>query len=243
MIPWIIVFISAAVYLIGWSTVPQLVLNYCSYEKVVACEQAGAFVKATPVLMLALIAAFIKQRGNRREVAAGQLIGLGLALSAVGDVALDLDDLQLVSDRYFLIGLSFFLLAHLSYAVSFLQYEATHSASVAAAVACLPIFSLLLLWNGISATLKIPVAVYSCVIAGMTYTAIVARVPAKSRLLLLSGAVLFVVSDSLLAGDRFGPPVLRLPQAKLFVMLTYYSAQTLLAAGSVVTTKDDARIS
>lgn len=54
--------------------------------------------------------------------------------------------------------------------------------------------------------------------------------PARS-----AGALLFVVSDSILAIGEFGPPALRLPRTKLWVMVTYYAAQALLAWAAVRT--------
>jgi uncharacterized membrane protein YhhN len=44
----------------------------------------------------------------------------------------------------------------------------------------------------------------------------------------LAGAVLFMISDSLLAINKFMNP---LPQASLFIMLTYIAAQYLIVEG------------
>ena len=49
------------------------------------------------------------------------------------------------------------------------------------------------------------------------------------RILQTSGALIFVVSDSILALNKF---YLHIPNAKMFVMITYYGAQTLLVMSS-----------
>jgi uncharacterized membrane protein YhhN len=75
---------------------------------------------------------------------------------------------------------------------------------------------------------RVPVAVYVSVIAIMGWRA-AARAgpaPALSGALALAGALLFMVSDGLLAVDRFARPF-RAGDAA--VMTTYYAAQTLIA--------------
>ena len=54
------------------------------------------------------------------------------------------------------------------------------------------------------------------------------------------GALVFVVSDSILAANKFVAP---LPMAKYLIMVTYYSGQGLIALsvgsdGSIVAAKD-----
>ena len=53
--------------------------------------------------------------------------------------------------------------------------------------------------------------------------------PAPSGMLALAGALLFMSSDGVLAFDRFAR---RFPAAYAVVMVTYYAAQTLIAASA-----------
>src|SRR5205809_56507 len=77
---------------------------------------------------------------------------------------------------------------------------------------------------------RAPVAVYVSVIAVMGWRAAVralaASPPPASGGLALAGALLFMLSDGLLATDRFAR---RLRAAEAAVMTTYYAAQTLIA--------------
>ena len=79
--------------------------------------------------------------------------------------------------------------------------------------------------------LRGPVLVYVVVIGAMAWTA--ARraaspaTPAPSGVLALAGALVFMASDGVLAVDRFAR---RFHPAHALVMVTYYAAQTLIAA-------------
>jgi uncharacterized membrane protein YhhN len=79
--------------------------------------------------------------------------------------------------------------------------------------------------------LRAPVAVYVLVIAAMAWRAAArAAAPVAGGTLALAGAVLFMVSDGLLATDRFARPFAAADGA---VMVTYYAAQTLIAASAL----------
>jgi alkylglycerol monooxygenase len=87
------------------------------------------------------------------------------------------------------------------------------------------------LWTGgLPAALRLPVAAYVVVIALMAAQAIgrartLGGTPAWT---VAAGAALFMVSDSLLAINRFVTP---LPLAQLGVLGTYYAAQCLIVGG------------
>lgn len=89
-----------------------------------------------------------------------------------------------------------------------------------------------MLWGGLDPVLKIAVPLYAAVILAMALTAAGLRGRLGSRPLraLVLGAVLFVVSDSLIAVDRFA---FEIPHARLLIMSSYLAAQALLAAGVV----------
>jgi uncharacterized membrane protein YhhN len=81
--------------------------------------------------------------------------------------------------------------------------------------------------------MKIPVIVYSAVIIAMLAAALnrYDAVLSKSYIMVLWGAIFFVISDSVLAVNRFRRPF-RLHQ--LFVMLTYIAAQYLIISGYLI---------
>jgi uncharacterized membrane protein YhhN len=98
---------------------------------------------------------------------------------------------------------------------------------------------------GIDGPLKLPVVVYALVIglmAGMAWS----RCGGGGRdrpwdyykTLGAVGAVVFVVSDTIIAVDKFYLPF---ASAKTWVMVTYYLGQTMIAASSHLDTKTNKR--
>lgn len=155
---------------------------------------------------------------------------LGMAFSCIGDIAL-----MLPFDA-FVPGLIAFLLAHVCYIVAFRAgFRAGRGLLFAAAL--LAVFAginLAGLWPLLPNDLRIPVVVYVVVLALMatlalarawTKNAATPSAPTSIRWAAI-GAVLFVISDSVLAWDRFGGG---LPAATLCVLSTYYAAQYCIA--------------
>lgn len=180
-------------------------------------------------LTTVLIIAFAWPRGGATPVPR-RFIRIGLVLSLVGDVAL------LWPQQGFLPGLVAFLLAHLCYIAAFCttaRLAARPLIFVAYAAVALLILSQL--WPGIPVGLRVPVAAYVVCLATMAAQAAVAwRVAIERRLapaalagLAALGGGLFMVSDSLLAINRFAQP---LPLASLWILLTYWLAQWCIAA-------------
>jgi uncharacterized membrane protein YhhN len=88
-------------------------------------------------------------------------------------------------------------------------------------------FMLYLLWPHVG-DLRIPVIVYAAVLMIMGWQAAEQwwQVRDTSMLLAMVGAILFILSDTTLALNKFRAPV---PQRDLIIMSTYYSAQFLIA--------------
>jgi uncharacterized membrane protein YhhN len=84
-----------------------------------------------------------------------------------------------------------------------------------------------LLWPSLG-TLRLPVLLYTATILLMVWQAWVRRrmLPTPGATLAAIGATLFMVSDSLLAIDRFRGA---LPRAQALIMTTYVAAQALIA--------------
>ena len=81
--------------------------------------------------------------------------------------------------------------------------------------------------------MKVPFLIYSITISLMVLSACLTLVKgdwiAGPALLVSGGAVLFFLSDTLLAWNRF---VTHLPNAKLQVRVTYHSGQLLIVLGA-----------
>ncbi len=185
---------------------------------------AFVFKPLTTVLILAL--AWPRGRDQPRQ---RRWVLAGLGLSLAGDVAL------LWPREGFLPGLLSFLLAHLAYLRAFTQAwpqpsgRATRAAPfIAYALVAAGVLSLL--WPGVPAALRLPVLAYVVCLAAMAAQAAAlwraALGDAAARRLALGGA-LFVLSDALLAGNRFAQP---LPWASLWILTSYWAAQACIAS-------------
>ncbi|WP_217536863.1 lysoplasmalogenase [Stenotrophomonas sp. GbtcB23] len=155
---------------------------------------------------------------------------LGMVFSCIGDIFL-----MLPFDA-FVPGLIAFLLAHVCYIVAF-RAGFRSGQGLLFSAALLAVFAginLAGLWPLLPNDLRIPVVVYVVVLALMatlalarawTNNAATPSAPTSARWAAI-GAVLFVISDSVLAWDRFGGG---LPAATLCVLSTYYAAQYCIA--------------
>jgi len=180
---------------------------------------ASAALKGIPVGALALFALLARCAPHDTG-----LLALGLAFSTVGDVLLDLDP------QYFVFGLGAFLLAHITYTCLFLRNRAAEirldPPLLAAVLLVLAYSATLSAWIVPSVGgLAVPIVLYVCAITAMVTTALVARFQKRW---VAAGAVLFLISDSLLAVNRFKTPV---PLAGYFVWATYYLGQCGIALG------------
>lgn len=179
----------------------------------------SALVKGCAVGALAVLA--LRSRGARRDAG---LLALGLAFSTAGDVLLDFDP------RLFAFGLGAFLLAHLTYISLFVRNRTSGirlRPPLLAAVLLVVAFSAALsVWIVPSVgRLAVPVVLYVCALTTMVCAAILARFPQRW---IAVGAMLFLISDSLLAIHKFKEPV---PMRDYLVWTTYYLGQCGIALG------------
>ena len=174
----------------------------------------SAVVKGLSIATLAVLA----------WISSVRLLSVALAVSAVGDVLLDLDPAHL-----FVAGLCAFLAAHVVYTVLFVSWRPRPvriSGSRFAVLVVILVYAVgVSIWLAPSlGSMIVPVVIYICVITAMVTASIFARLP----ILVPLGAVLFLASDSMLAIARFkGTFILR----DYLVWATYYLAQYLMASG------------
>jgi uncharacterized membrane protein YhhN len=196
-----------------------------------ACAIAGALggaqtfwlhaaAKPAATLLLLYIAFTSPQPVSERYRRA---ISVALVLCLAGDICL------LWPIDGFVAGLACFLVAHLCFLRAFadgvgwrLSIRALAGPSVFAAA------GLAYIWNGVPDALRAPVAVYVVVLVLMAAKALQragtlvrgdVRFASARRAAL--GALLFLLSDAILAFDRFAIP---LPMAALWILSTYYAA-------------------
>ena len=145
----------------------------------------------------------------------------GLAFSLAGDCFL-------MFQGFFIPGLLSFLVAHLFYIALFKQGQAWFpSRRALAATLGVGVLMYAFLFDGLNPVLRFAVAAYVIVIALMAAQAIgrATVLRDKAALGVAMGAGFFMLSDALLATNKFAQP---LPLAQLWVLGTYYIAQILI---------------
>ncbi len=175
--------------------------------------------KPLTMIFIIAIAVLAKDPPNRRYKNA---IVAGLLFSLAGDIFL------MLPMDLFIVGLLSFLIAQLIYTYAFRTgrpFRLKFLALLPFALYGVIIFLILLAGlNG----MEIPVAIYVIVILTMAWQAWDQwdNVRAGWALLAFIGAILFVISDSILALNRFWEPFV---MARALTLSTYYSAQWLIA--------------
>ena len=176
----------------------------------------GLVIKAIPAGALAVLAA--------RHVSGriGMLLTLGFGLSAAGDAVLGLHDLY--GGIYFVAGLGLFLMAHLFFVGAFargFRARLTRRTLVEVLVALVTVLTLLL--RPRVGEMAVPVFLYMVAITVMAVLAVLREMEGNA---LLYGGLAFLLSDALIAVDKFLAPI---PAEAYLVMTTYYFAQFMIA--------------
>lgn len=148
------------------------------------------------------------------------LLAAALVLSALGDFFLALEE----RGKFFVLGLGSFLLAHVVYVIGFLPFLGVPSMEALVAMAACGVAATTLvirLWPRLG-SMRVPVLAYFAVIMVMVFCAL--SVPGASLALGL-GAIIFALSDSLIAVRKFMRPFAGVNEA---IWLTYIVAQFLI---------------
>ena len=188
---------------------------------------------AKPATMLALLAWLGVNGGFQGSML---WFALGLLFSLGGDVFLMLPREQ------FIPGLVSFLIGHICYLIGFnLTTPVFNAASLILLVVVL--FTGYQVYRRVAAglqasgnsKLKPPVLVYSIVISLMLFSALSTLIRDDWRILAAvsasSGALLFFISDTVLALNKFVAPI---PNGRVIVMITYHLGQILIAMGAML---------
>jgi uncharacterized membrane protein YhhN len=181
-----------------------------------------------PMLMILLILS-IRPFSDRVH----WLMLTGLFFSWAGDVVLGFSQRN---GELFIPGLVCFLLAHVMYITVFLKTPGKNSILHNRIFLVIPV---LLYGTGLVYYLyddlggmRLPVIMYSIVILSMLLTAInrIGKVNYVSFYMVLTGAILFVVSDSAIAVNKFSH---HFESSGLVIMSTYIIAQFLIITGYI----------
>lgn len=167
----------------------------------------------------------------------GYWFGAGLVFSLVGDVFL------LLRTRFFIAGLVSFLIAHMFYIIGF-SYGSIQLNEWGFIPLLLVIGLVIITYPRIIGSIRrrlehkklwLPVVLYMLTITIMFFSAMLTwfREPWSSQaaIFVSGGAMLFTVSDTVLATGRFLRPV---PYGNFLVMFTYHLGQLGITAGALI---------
>jgi uncharacterized membrane protein YhhN len=185
-----------------------IALSHLANEWVNLAHPGGLVWKAAGIVLLGLYA--LSQRA--------WLAGAALLFCAAGDVLLEI---------VFVYGMAAFAIGHIFYVLAFLEWgrilgpnKRDYPVAVLVGIVSLGLLAWLLPGMG---DLVIPALIYQAIITTMVATAFVVKAPMLARL----GAVIFMISDTLIAAEKFaGVDVF--PGA---VWITYAAAQIMMAWG------------
>lgn len=188
-----------------------------------AFEAAGPRVgfELTKPLLMPLLALAMLARGRVTP----RLLLAALLGATVGDTML------LFSGTWFLVGMAGFAATHVCYVSLFVRAGVLRRSRGRFALAVLGygvVWAVLIsrLWSGLDSDLRVPVACYSLLLAGMATCAF-----AAGRRTAIGGA-LFLLSDTMIAG---GLAHWHMPRGTgFYIMATYLVGQYLLASGCMV---------
>lgn len=162
------------------------------------------------------------------------LLMTGLFFSWAGDVFLLFESSHKL---FFIFGLVCFLITHIFYITYFLKIRSANISLLKK----YPVLIIAVIAYGVSLVwllfphlgdLKLPVMVYAAVICTMLLCSlyIYFKVDKKAAVYYLAGAASFVLSDSLLAINKFYQPF---AYAGAFIMITYCAAQYFIIRGYI----------
>ena len=182
---------------------------------------------AKPAIVISLVFLFLKTSESLSKPIKSLTI-LALVFSVLGDILLMFVD---KSPHFFTLGLVAFLTAHVMYVLVFLKHRNKQKSPIGfISVLLVYAASLFYFLNGNLGDMFIPVIIYMLVILSMATAAYLRKdkVNILSYGLVFFGALFFLISDSILALNKFYVP---LNYSDYSIMITYALAQYLIVIG------------
>lgn len=195
-----------------------------------------------PIFMVVLMI-FHRKQLTRNFSFFSQLVQFGLFFSWIGDIALMFDE-QI--PLLFVVGLGAFLIAHLGYTAAFVKSvidSKAHLNVLKSILLSLP-FIVITGWffyymkDGLPADLFVPVLAYTIVISLMGIAAAIRHqhVASKNYNWILVGAILFILSDMVIAINKF---VIDFEHDAILNMTLYLTGQFMITVGAVFYAKKE----
>lgn len=187
-------------------------------------KQSFVFKPISTILIIVIAGLSFFEPAYNQTYSIGVLIGL--LFSFGGDIALLFQDKR----KPFMIGLALFLIAHLIYAVTFsLIGRFTLWDSITAAILLAAGLAFFQLIKANLGTMKVPVIAYILIISLMVnraFSTLASQTLSSDQAWMISiGAVLFYISDIILAANRFWRPW----KYNRISLAFYFSGQLLIA--------------
>ena len=183
------------------------------------------YISAKPLLMITLLLYFIS--ATKGYPSWRYYVMAALVFSWAGDVFL-------ISSEWFIAGLVSFLIAHIFYIIAYQKTGAASGELKPLDIIKFVVYGEVLIWviyPGLG-DLLIPVLIYALVLLGMGVWAHKRRgatSPASFQLVAI-GAILFALSDGLIAINKFAFEV---PYERILIMSIYMTAQYLIVQGLI----------
>ena len=176
-----------------------------------------------PMIMASLIGLYIFEVRERQS----RWLIVGMITAMVGDILLVFPD-----DSFFMAGLISFLVMQVSYSLDFKTFFEKKTGAIRYAMYTLMGISFIFLGLGIGrfGSMLVPVIVYTLAILGMAILGLSRWRTQNMQHPVAWGVILFVVSDLLLATNKF---LFEIPAAGFAVMLTYVLAQYFIITGCI----------
>ena len=182
---------------------------------------------AKPAIVMSLLFLFVKTSDGLSK-AVIRLTIAALIFSLLGDILLMFVER---SPHFFTAGLVAFLIAHVMYSLVFLKHRNLAN-SMSVFLICLLVYAsglFYVLKDGLGDML-VPVVIYMLIILSMATSAYLRKYKVNhlSYSLVFAGALCFMISDSILALNKFYQA---LPLSHISIMVTYALAQYLIVLG------------
>jgi uncharacterized membrane protein YhhN len=208
-----------------------LILFYTSVAGVLLAELLQIdwlFTIAKPLIMASLLLYYLYAAESEHR---SRVLVLAVIFSFAGDVLL-------MKEEYFISGLIAFLISHVLYIFTYREFSNEDSGNALNGLQRVRLaFPVVLAGSGlvvillpVLGDLKIPVMLYAAALAIMVITALFrfGRTTSPSFWMVFAGAVFFMISDSILAINKFLTPV---AFSGVLIMSTYMAAQFLIIKG------------
>ena len=187
-----------------------------------------------PAIMITLALHYWLVQREQQDAVSKPVL-LAIIFSCAGDTLLMLQEQD---GNFFMFGLAAFLVAHIFYILAYRQHQSSDTSNELQGLQKIRYaFPIILSGTGLVVILfnhlggmKIPVLMYAIVLTAMVLAALFrfGKTSSSSFAMVFGGAILFMISDSLIAINKFLEP---LPLAGIWIMVTNIAAQYLIVTG------------